>query len=89
MPRTLPSVDSEVVAGCMEHPLISAVVALSQSKMVEPLDVVVPGLILFTVSKQNDGSISEHSSQLVRTQDLLIVVRQSGRSGISCPSRVV
>ncbi len=76
MPKTLPSVDNEVVAGCIEHPEIDNVVALSQSNMVDPRDVVVEGLILVTVSLQKEVSISVHSFHLERCKDLLIIIRK-------------
>ena len=59
IPKTRPSSDNEVEAGCMEQPEMSFVETFSesQSKIVEPLDVVVDGLILVTVSRQKVGNI--------------------------------
>ena len=63
MPRTLPSSLKLVDAGCIEHPDISFLLTLSglQSKIVEPLDVVVEGLTRLTVSLQKEGSIKSPS----------------------------
>ena len=59
MPSTRPSVDSDVLAGCIEHPSISSQSgATLQSGTVLPLDSVVFGLNLVTMSLQNDGNIS-------------------------------
>ena len=63
IPRTRPSSDRLVEAGCIEHPSIVKVDAFVQSGIVEPLESFVPGLILVTVSLQKEGSMSAPPSR--------------------------
>lgn len=68
IPKTRPSCDRLVVAGCTEQPLTVVFVTLfsDQSGIVEPLDVVVEGRTITIVCFANDGNISENPRDLVR-----------------------
>lgn len=73
IPRTRPSSDRLVEAGCIEHPSIVKDDEFAQSGIVEPLESFVPGLILVTVSLQKEGSMSAPPSRWhkVECSDLL------------------
>ena len=85
MPRTRPSCESEVDAGCTEHPLIVFLVAVDQSGIVEPLDCFEPGRTTTIDCLQNEGSIKTPPSPCMCSR--LLCCHQEERLTLCCPPK--